>query len=248
MVLLGDAPLLDSTRLRTAVLALHNKDHDAFLASKSGMPLDEQYEMRNFAKSAQGNKLTGDESIKRMDAAFLFLQEHCGYNWSRMQRRAYEAFLEASARAIYPKNEWLEALPKLQKRFGKKRLSQEVFLAAYRRSGKTIVTSAYSGIVAKEVPDMEVSVFSTGRRASNKFLAQTLQIVCKLPGGQAMVNTCNQETLELRNPLDFTDKRRVNSFPSKVQIELRTCTTANFSYRTTALNSSFSYLHFYSRR
>lgn len=69
-------------------------------------------------------------------------------------------------------------------------------------------------------PSIEVSIFSTGRRASRKLLALIFKFLQILPGGEDMVIKYNEENMWLKGPYGKGDIRIVNSYPSKVNIEM----------------------------
>ncbi len=74
--------------------------------------------------------------MKRVDWCMAYLEANKFYELSSMQREAFGAMLRASQRAIY-REDFHRCLPQIQERFKTKELRQEVFLASYRRSGKT---------------------------------------------------------------------------------------------------------------
>ncbi len=80
------------------------------------------------------------------------------------------------------------------------------------------MTCIFAAVLAHCCPGIEISVFSTGARASNKFLIGVIKVLCMLPGGEEGIITSNKETVVLENPDARKKKSTINSFPSKVTI------------------------------
>ena len=65
-------------------------------------------------------------------------------------------------------------------------------------------------------PNYEITIFTTGRRASRKIIALVQQMVVKLVGTSDVVTVFNQENLEVKSVNKTTS--RCCSYPSKVQL------------------------------
>lgn len=84
----------------------------------------------------------------------------------------------------------------------------------YVRAQVALYVAAY----AYSQPKCEISIFSTGRRASKKLLHTIFKFIIQLPNGSNMINKYNQETLELKGNEGNDDFRTINSYPSKVAV------------------------------
>lgn len=82
-----------------------------------------------------------------------------------------------------------------------------------RRFGKTTACSMFVAAVLLSVPNIVVSIFSTGRRASSMLLAKILQIVNGVPGSKVIAH--NQETLKIKGA-SVHDIRTCHSYPSNL--------------------------------
>lgn len=210
--------VLSAARLCAALDDAHSRERQRFLDSKHA----DRSLLRTFlAQREQRTESSGDAILRKIDWCMEYLEANKHYELSSMQRDAFRAMLKASLRAIY-RDDFHRCLPQIQERFKTKELRQEVFLASYRRSGKTTVTTIFSAVLAHCAPGIEISVFSTGARASKKFLIGVIKVLCLLPGAEETIKTSNKETVVLENPDAPGKKSIVNSFPSKVTVEKRT--------------------------
>lgn len=207
--------VLSAERLCKTLEDAHGRERKRFLDAKAGgRSLLRQHRALRDRKTELG----GDAIMRKIDWAMAYLEAQKFYELSSMQRDAFNSMLKASQRAIY-REDFHRCLPQIQERFKTKELRQEVFLASYRRSGKTTVTCIFAAVLAHCCPGIEVSVFSTGARASKKFLIGVIKVLCMLPGGEESIVTSNKETVVLENPDARKKKSTINSFPSKVTIE-----------------------------
>ena len=87
-----------------------------------------------------------------------------------------------------------------------------------RRWGKTTSVAMFVAAMLWCVPDMWISVYSTGRRASNSLAEMVAKFVCHLDdgGGGERISKRNQEELFLKGDTP-EDTRRLFSYPSTVQ-------------------------------
>ena len=81
--------------------------------------------------------------------------------------------------------------------------------------------SRFSGMFvaafALAIPKKEQSIFSTGRRASQKLLELIHTFVCQIPGGKERVVKFNQENLWILGSSP-DDVRKISSYPSSKKI------------------------------
>ena len=99
-------------------------------------------------------------------------------------------------------------------------LSQEVLISTPRRFGKTISVSTFAAAMMFSCPTMELSIYSTCKRISQKLLRNILKfldtIYRELRVPPYRVIRQNAEELVVAGPEGVKDTRHVNSYPSKV--------------------------------
>lgn len=103
---------------------------------------------------------------------------------------------------------------------GVDRLQPEFMAITPRRTGKTYTVAMFVVCMAFAVERLEQAIFSTGRRASKKLLDLIYSFICRVPGMKEWITVHNVETIELTNPKDPKDVRKISSYPSKVKISL----------------------------
>ena len=104
---------------------------------------------------------------------------------------------------------------------GWEHLAQEVLISTPRRFGKTISVSMFAAAMMWGAPSVEISIYSTCKRISQKLLRNCVKFfyeVCKqdLAAAGFKVVRQNMEEIVLRGPGGERDVRVVNSYPSKV--------------------------------
>ena len=148
----------------------------------------------------------GDE---RMMAIRKTLNE-LGYERSKMQRQFHESFIQAVALHLYKDDPDVD-MEKLMRMNNWADLRQSVLCLTPRRFGKTTAVAMFIAAYAMCVPHSVQSVFSTGRRASQKLLELIKDIVKKTPASDHIVKA-NQEELILK--FGSFDLRKIASYPS----------------------------------
>ncbi len=93
------------------------------------------------------------------------------------------------------------------------------------RFGKTISVSMFAAAMLISTPALELSIYSTCKRISQKLMRNVTKFVeliyMAMPGTQRMpVLRCNMEEVVLQGPEGCQDVRIVNSYPSKVHFNL----------------------------
>jgi hypothetical protein len=165
------------------------------------------------ASFASKKKLDGDARLAALRDALSILDNE-GYRRSPQQQRFHEAFIAGCVRRIYG-SEFESAMKRIMTENNWSRVQQEVCIITPRRFGKTYSVAMYAAAWAYSQSRTEVSIFSTGRRASKKLLRLVKEMIGKLPGGTDMIEMDNMEELTLRGPDDTI--RKINSYPSKVE-------------------------------
>lgn len=97
-------------------------------------------------------------------------------------------------------------------------LHQELMAIMPRRFGKTFSVAAFVVALLFAIEGLEIGIFSTGRRASQKILELVYWFLCKVPGMRERIIKHNVETIWLQGPAGPDDIRKVSSYPSNVRI------------------------------
>ena len=163
------------------------------------------------------NKITGRDRlgvIKRTLDSF-------GLERSETQREFHDMMICACALLIF-KDDLDDELDDLLQEYGITELQAEAMFITPRRWGKTysvamFVVAIALGIEAADHP-FEISIFSTGRRASQKLLELIFAFVCKIGGMKEMIVKHTVETIWLQGPNGPSDIRKISSYPSKVKV------------------------------
>lgn len=163
------------------------------------------------------NKITGRDRlaiIKRTLDSF-------GLERSETQREFHDMMICACALLIF-KEDLDDELDDLLQEYGITELQAEAMFITPRRWGKTysvamFVVAIALGIEATDHP-FEISIFSTGRRASQKLLELIYAFVCKIGGMKEMVIKHTVETIWFQGPNGPGDIRKISSYPSKVKV------------------------------
>ena len=134
-----------------------------------------------------------------------------GFERSKMQRQFHEKFLQAVCLHLYSDDPDVD-MEKIMRTNGWEDLRQSVLCLTPRRFGKTTAVAMFLAAYCICVPNSEQSVFSTGRRASQKLLELVRDMIKKTPWASRIVK-CNQEELILEGNNVF-DRRKIFSYPS----------------------------------
>lgn len=134
-----------------------------------------------------------------------------GLERSKMQRQFHETFLQSVCLHLYKDDPDVD-MEKIMRVNNWDDLRQSVLCMTPRRFGKTTAVSMFVAAYAMCVPNSVQSIFSTGRRASQKLLELIRDMVKATPWADRIIK-CNQEEFVLQGDSPF-DKRKVFSYPS----------------------------------
>lgn len=165
--------------------------------------------------SATKIQTTGDSKLKALMHALERL-DALGFKRSKSQKLFHKAYIGACLKKIYGPDLY-KNLGRLLREYDLDELRSDVILCTPRRHGKTMSVALFVAAYMFTQPNCEISIYSTGRRASRKILAQIWKMVVTLAGTQEIVKVYNQEALEIIGTGQFTSK--CFSYPSKVQID-----------------------------
>ncbi len=139
--------------------------------------------------------IPGDEYIRKINHWLEFLDPDPTKPYRRRspaQKAFHVAMIDACLPHIYGGD-----FPKYRERILQERkmeeIASEVLICCPRRFGKTTSVSMFVAVLLYCVPDMWISCFSTGQRASSTLLDQAATFFNRLPGAKEKVLKKNQE-------------------------------------------------------
>jgi len=168
-------------------------------------------------------KQTGFSRMQECRDALTLLDDR-GWKRSYHQRLFHDDFLKACTRIFWK----LEAPGTFERqhcdilrRNNWEHLQQEILISTPRRFGKTISVSMFAAAMLFSAPNVEISIYSTCKRISQKLLNKVQQffgVICQndLKKSGFTVTRSNMEEIVLTGPEGPSDIRVVNSYPSKV--------------------------------
>ena len=165
----------------------------------------------------QHEKVDGDERLKRLNDTLAAFDEK-GYRRSSGQKLFHKAFICASLKKIYG-DDLDRNLVRLMKEYDLDELKNDVIVCTPRRFGKTTAVALFVASYLISQPDAEISIYSTGRRASKMILFLIYHLVLTYYYGSGMepgIEAINQEELRIRGC--GIRRSSVHSYPSKVSI------------------------------
>lgn len=204
--------------LAASIVRTEECEHQRLMEGKrSYSQLDRMRDMLAKERGYGSQCVSGDQVLENIEHMLGLLMESPDYAPTAMQLRVIQRFVRASLRIIY-RSDFTTAAARLMKRFGVNMLSQEVLCSAPRRAGKTMATCIFLAVMLRCVPNLTICVFSTGRRASKLLLDLVNKILSTLPGGKEMIETTGEETMIVVNRSDESDRRKISSFPARVDV------------------------------
>ncbi len=147
-----------------------------------------------------------------------------GWKRSYHQRLFHDDFLKACTRIFWklePAGTFARQHLEILQRNNWTHISQEVLVSTPRRFGKTISVSMFAAAMLFAAPNVEISIYSTCKRISQKLLRNVqkfFSVICNddVASSGFVVTRSNMEEMVLRGPVGIHDVRVVNSYPSKV--------------------------------
>lgn len=165
-----------------------------------------------------GLNCNGFIRMKRCREA-LFALDRCGWQRSYHQKQFHEQYIRACSRIFFkrdPPGSFARAQTQLLEMNGWTSLSQEVLISTPRRFGKTISVSTFAAAMMFACPTMELSIYSTCKRISQKLLRNILKfldtIYKELRVPPYRVIRQNAEELVVAGPEGHRDTRHVSEW------------------------------------
>lgn len=176
--------------------------HDTYLRSPEDWEMDKTLGTRVLSK--------GDEVVAGINRTLdSFKMKRASH-----QIEFHDQFTRSCLPKIYP--DWDTNYDSILKRYKLSQVHMETLIVCPRRFGKTIAVSMYVAAYMMNVPNSEVSIFSTGRRTAGKLMQSVIKFLQELPGFEEHIKVKNYETLVL----DFGngDTRTMSSYPGTVAV------------------------------
>ena len=188
---------------------------------RSVMATGLQSRMRN--KAHTSIQETGFTRMQRCRDALAKLDSK-GWKRSFHQRLFHDDFLKACTRIFWklePAGTFARQHLEILQRNNWTHISQEVLVSTPRRFGKTISVSMFAAAMLYSAPNVEISIYSTCKRISQKLLRNVqkfFSVICDddVANSGFSVTRSNMEEMVLKGPVNKHDVRVVNSYPSKV--------------------------------
>ena len=144
------------------------------------------------------------------------LLDERGFKRSKSQREFHKHYISACLKKIFGKDLHRNML-RIMEMFKMKEVRSDVIVCTPRRWGKTFSVALYVAACIWSQPGWEVSIYSTGRRASRKLLMLIRKMIVAIAGSDSCILQFNEENLEVRGMWGIASK--CSSYPSKVQID-----------------------------
>jgi hypothetical protein len=175
------------------------------------------------SKAQASAQESGFSRMQRCRDALARLDER-GWKRSYHQRLFHDDFLKACTRIFWklePAGTFARQHLEILQRNNWTHISQEVLVSTPRRFGKTISVSMFAAAMLFSAPNVEISIYSTCKRISQKLLRNVQKffgVICNddIASSGFVVTRSNMEEMVLKGPVGLHDVRVVNSYPSKV--------------------------------
>ena len=196
--------------------------------SKIAAELRERSDFERFIEERQKHAKSAD-GFQRMQTCrdALNLLDGRGWNRSFHQRLFHDQFIRACARVFFKTDgpgAFARAHQTILEMNAWESLCQQVLISTPRRFGKTISVSMFAAAMIFSCPNIEVSIYSTCKRISQKLLRNVqkfLHLIYEASNTVPMREIrSNMEEVVLQGPCCNTDVRIVNSYPSKVSFDI----------------------------
>eukprot|EP00960_Hanusia_phi_P069785 767165-Hanusia_phi.AAC.1 len=164
------------------------------------------------------------DGFKRMQRCRDALAAIDRKGWPRSfhQKEFHDDFIRACARLFWktePKGQFNRDHQKILELNGWDHLAQEILVSTPRRFGKTISVSMFAAAIIFSAPSIEVSIYSTCKRISQKLLNNIRKFLYIIYEGMDAepfkIIRSNMEEIVLKGDNGSQDVRVVNSYPSK---------------------------------
>jgi hypothetical protein len=178
---------------------------------------DEFYKVEYNINDTIEEESPGEKRLKLL-ISFLEKFDKLGYKRSTHQIYFHKAFIGACLKKIL-KDDYTRDLEKIIKKYDIESTTSDVIITTPRRFGKTISVAQFAAAFLLSQPEIEISIYSTGRRASSKLVEKIRDFVVLLTATKdSVISFRGKEILSVKGP---NGKPCVcGSYPSKVAISI----------------------------
>ena len=175
-----------------------------------------------FVENARSESLRGDTTLAKLYASL----DSCGLTRTSTQRFFHKNFVESILPWIYGINDFTRYKDRILNEAGlvPEKYNQYTLISTPRRWGKTTSVAMFVACALFSVPEIWISVYSTGRRASSALSQMVHKLILKLEEAasykKTMVLRKNTEELFYSGDLP-SDVRQLFSYPCSVQESTR---------------------------
>lgn len=176
---------------------------------------------------APGAREAKKDPLEYMQLCRTYLAKLDGMGWNRSfhQRLFHDDFLKACTRSFWklePPGQFARDHQRVLRVNSWDHIAQEILISTPRRFGKTISVSMFCAAMLLACPGVEISIYSTCKRISQKILRNVQKFALMIADSDwhtlnFNVKRENMEEINLQGPLGNTDIRIINSYPSKVE-------------------------------
>lgn len=156
---------------------------------------------------------SGDTIVRDMNYWF----DNLGIVRHDYQVYFHQKMVETHLRKIYEK-EWNVYETEILRKFNLTKLYQERVIVCPRRFGKTYSVASFGAPATYCIPNHEIAIFSTGKRAAGKMMALIITFMLVMPRFREMCTTHNVENLIIE--MSDSDKRKICCYPGTVGVRL----------------------------
>ena len=178
-----------------------------------------EHAMRECVENTQAVTQVRSQKRNRGDQAADMLLEtldNLGVTRTPGQKHFHRQFFCACLPHIYGSESFENDRERILARYGFSEVRFEVLVVCPRRWGKTFGVSMFVAALLWCVPEIWISIFSTGQRASSSLLELVSKWIAHLSDGENKILARNIEKLYVKGD-HAADVRKCYSYPSSVQ-------------------------------
>ena len=185
--------------------------------------------MKEGEQWAVGAKEAKKDPLEYMELCRTYLAKMDTQGWNRSyhQRLFHDDFLKACTRSFWKlekPGQFARDHQKVLRCNNWDHIAQEILISTPRRFGKTISVSMFCAAMLLACPGVEISIYSTCKRISQKILRNVQKFALMVADGDYgnlnfSVKRENMEEINLQGPVGRQDVRIINSYPSKVSMQ-----------------------------
>eukprot|EP00960_Hanusia_phi_P036406 752302-Hanusia_phi.AAC.8 len=204
-------------------------EEEASLSSRLVPPLAKRMRLTKDLQTRKSKGIREMDGFKRMKLCRDALKALDRRGWERSyhQKQFHDSFIRATARLFWksePPGQFSRDHQKILQLNGWDHLAQEILVSTPRRFGKTISVSMFAAALIFSAPSVEVSIYSTCKRISQKLLLNIKRFLYLIFDEMKVEPfkeiRMNMEEIVMQGNESAQDNRVVNSYPSEVGLSM----------------------------